>query len=305
MTGSSVLTLSGSKVGWIGTGVMGLSMATRLQEESVNLFIHNRTKEKAKDLLEKGAVWIERPSQLIKEVDIIFMMVGLPEDVQSCVFGEVGFLKSEEDLSGKVVVDMTTSSPSLASKVGEFLGKRGILSLDAPVSGGDIGAVNGTLSIMVGGDETGFHKLKNFWEVLGKTVVYHGSHGLGQHAKMVNQTLIATNMIGVSEALLYAHKAGMDPWKVLDSVESGAAASWSLSQLGRRILKRDFSPGFYVEHFIKDMGIALEEAKRMNLSLPGLSLAHQLYLALKAQGGAKLGTQALYRALERINNIPS
>ena len=305
MTESSAFTLSGLKVGWIGTGVMGLSMAKRLQKESVSLFIHNRTKEKTKTLLKEGATWIERPCDLIEKVDIIFMMVGLPEDVESCVFGKHGFLKSNEMLSGKIVVDMTTSSPSLAMKVGEALQEKGALSLDAPVSGGDIGAVNGTLSIMVGGDKSGFHKLKNFWEVLGKTVVYHGSYGLGQHAKMVNQTLIATNMIGVSEALLYAHKAGMDPWKVLESVESGAAASWSLSQLGRRILNKDFSPGFYVDHFIKDMGIALEEAKRMNLSLPGLSLAHQLYIALRAQGGGQMGTQALYKALERVNNILS
>ncbi|MEC7182612.1 MAG: NAD(P)-dependent oxidoreductase [Bdellovibrionota bacterium] len=305
MTESSALTLSGLNVGWIGTGVMGLSMAKRLQKERVNLFVHNRTKEKARDLLNEGAVWVDRPCDLIEKVNIVFMMVGLPEDVHSCIFGENGFLQSEKELSGKVVVDMTTSSPSLALKVGEMLGQRGALSLDAPVSGGDIGAVNGTLSIMVGGDEAAFQKLRYFWEILGKTIVYHGSYGLGQHAKMVNQTLIATNMIGVSEALLYAYKVGMDPWKVLESVESGAAASWSLSQLGRRILKKDFTPGFYVDHFIKDMGIALEEAKKMDLGLPGLSLAHQLYLALKDQGGGQLGTQALYKALERINNISS
>ena len=288
-----------TKVGWIGTGVMGHSMAMRLLKKNIPLVVHNRSKSKTKELIKEGALWAESPSEVAKQADVIFQMVGLPDDVEECTLGEKGVLEGISE--GKIFVDMTTSSPSLAQKIGEAFKAKKVLTLDAPVSGGDIGAREGTLSIMVGGDEKAFQSLEKFWDILGKTVVYQGLHGAGQHTKMVNQVLIATNMIGVCEGLLYAYRSGMDPWKVLESVESGAAASWSLSQLGRRVLDKNFEPGFYVEHFIKDMGLALDEAKKMNLSLPGLALAHQLYIALKAQGGGKKGTQALFLALSELS----
>ena len=288
-----------TKVGWIGTGVMGHSMAMRLLKKNIPLVVHNRSESKTKELIKEGALWAESPCEVAKQTDVIFQMVGLPEDVEQCTLGEKGVLEGISE--GKIFVDMTTSSPSLAQKIGEAFKAKKALTLDAPVSGGDIGAREGTLSIMVGGDEKAFQSLEKFWNILGKTVVYQGPHGAGQHTKMVNQILIATNMIGVCEGILYAYRSGMDPWKVLESVESGAASSWSLSQLGRRVLDKNFEPGFYVEHFIKDMGLALDEAKKMNLCLPGLALAHQLYIALKAQGGGKKGTQALFLALSELS----
>jgi 3-hydroxyisobutyrate dehydrogenase len=204
---------------------------------------------------------------------------------------------------GSTLIDFTTSEPSLAKELAALAGERGIEAIDAPVSGGDIGARNATLSIMLGGDELACRRWQPLFETLGKTIVYQGPPGSGQHTKMVNQTLIASNMIGVCEALLYAHRAGLDLERVMQSVGSGAAGSWSLSNLGPRIIGNNFDPGFFVEHFVKDMGIVLQEAKRMQLALPGLSLAHQLYVALQAQGGGRLGTHALQLALARMSGL--
>ena len=263
--------------------------------------VYSRTKSKAQPLLDRGAVWADTPQAVAQASDVIFTIVGFPADVREVLLGEDGALSGAA--AGSVLVDMTTSDPSLAVEIAEQASAKGIFSVDAPVSGGDIGAKNGTLSIMIGGDADVVEALQPCWQAMGKTIVHQGPAGSGQHTKMVNQILIATNMIGVCEALLYGHRAGLDLPTVLQSVGSGAAGSWSLSNLGPRIMDNNFDPGFFVEHFIKDMGIALAEAKRMRLSLPGLALAHQLYVALQAQGHGRDGTQALQLALSNLSNV--
>jgi 3-hydroxyisobutyrate dehydrogenase len=233
--------------------------------------------------------------------DVVFTLVGFPEDVREVVLGEEGALAG--CAPGNVLVDMTTSEPSLAVEIARAAAARGVHAVDAPVSGGDVGAREARLSIMIGGETEAVQALQPCWERMGRTVVHQGGPGAGQHAKMVNQTLIASNMVGVCEALLYAQRAGLDLETVLESVASGAAGSWSLSNLGPRIIANDFAPGFFVEHFVKDMGIALREAERMNLALPGLALARQLYVALSAQGHGRSGTQALALALATLSGV--
>ncbi len=290
-----------ARIGWIGTGVMGASMAAHLLAAGHPLSVHTRTRERATALLERGALWAASAAELGATCDVVFTMVGFPADVRDVVLGRDGLLSTARP--GSVLVDMTTSEPSLAREIHAAAKERGIESLDAPVSGGDVGARNAALSIMVGGDEETFARVRPLLELLGTTIVHQGPAGSGQHTKMVNQTLIATGMIGVCEALLYAVKAGLDPETVLESVSGGAAGSWSLSNYAPRMLRGDFAPGFFVEHFIKDMGIALEEARRMDLALPGLALAHELYLSLRAQGGGRDGTQALIRSLARLSAV--
>jgi 3-hydroxyisobutyrate dehydrogenase len=290
-----------ARIGWIGTGVMGVSMAGHLMDGGHVLTVYSRTRERAEPLLERGALWSGSPAELAAGADVVFTMVGLPSDVREVILGPHGVLSTLK--AGGVIVDMTTSEPSLAAEIYETGRGLGIDSIDAPVSGGDIGARNATLSIMVGGDAAAVERVRPLLELLGKTIVHQGPAGSGQHTKMVNQTLIATGMIGVCEALLYAHGAGLDPEKVLESVGGGAAGSWSLSNYAPRMLSGDYAPGFMVEHFIKDMEITLAEARRMNLALPGLSLAHELYLALRAQGGGRQGTQALIRALASLSAV--
>jgi len=290
-----------TKLGWIGTGVMGSSMAGHLLDAGFSVTVYTRSKEKAAALIDKGAAWADSPKAVAMASDVVFSIVGFPEDVREVMLGENGALIGSK--AGNILVDMTTSDPSLAIEIAETAQKSGVHSVDAPVSGGDVGAKNGTLSIMIGGDEAVVSALNPCWEAMGQTIVHQGPVGAGQHTKMVNQTLIATNMIGVCEALLYGYKAGLDLPTVLKSVGSGAAGSWSLSNLGPRIMENNFDPGFFVEHFIKDMGIALAEAKKMELSLPGLALAHQLYLALQAQGHGRDGTHALQLALAQMANV--
>jgi 3-hydroxyisobutyrate dehydrogenase len=232
---------------------------------------------------------------------VVFAIVGFPKDVREVFLGADGALAGSK--SGNILVDMTTSEPSLAVEIYEAAKARGVYAVDAPVSGGDIGAKEARLSIMIGGDRDVVEALHPCWETMGKTIIHQGAAGAGQHTKAVNQTLIATNMIGVCEALLYAYKAGLDLNTVLQSVAPGAAGSWSLSNLGPRIIANNFDPGFFVEHFIKDMGIALDEANRMGLSLPGLALSRQLYVALKAQGHGRDGTHALMLALSELSGI--
>ncbi|MBF2356802.1 NAD(P)-dependent oxidoreductase [Listeria welshimeri] len=281
------------KIGFVGTGVMGSSMASHLLEAGYDVFIYTRTKSKAEELLTKGAKWIDTPQALAKKVDVLISMVGYPKDVEELYLGQNGFL---ENLSpGAVAIDMTTSSPVLAKKIAEAFREKGIGALDAPVSGGDIGAKNGTLAIMVGGAEDVFLKVKPIFEILGSSVILQGDAGAGQHTKMVNQIAIASNMIGVTEAIIYAEAAGLKPARVLESISGGAAGSWSLSNLIPRVLQDDFSPGFFIKHFIKDMGIALSEAKQMGLELPGLSLAEKMYQTLADQGLSEEGTQALIK----------
>ncbi len=290
-----------TRLGWIGTGVMGASMCGHLMERGFAMSIFSRTHAKAESLLEQGAQWADSPRAVAQQSDVVFSIVGFPCDVRRVVLGADGALAG--CTTGNILVDMTTSEPSLAIEIAEAAGQRGVYSVDAPVSGGDVGAREARLSIMIGGDKSVVAALQTCWEAMGKTIVYQGGPGAGQHTKMVNQTLIATNMIGVCESLLYAYRAGLDLKTVLQSVGSGAAGSWSLSNLGPRIIDNHFDPGFFVEHFIKDMGIALDEANRMGLSLPGLALAKQLYLALAAQGHARDGTHALQLALAALSGI--
>jgi len=290
-----------TRIGWIGTGVMGAPMCRHLMDKGFSATVHNRTREKAEPLLDKGADWADTPKAIAEASDVIFTMVGFPEDVREVIMGEGGILAGAK--AGSVVVDMTTSRPSLAIEIHDAAKKKGVHAVDAPVSGGDVGAREARLSIMIGGDKEVVEDLRPLFDAMGKTIVHQGPAGAGQHTKMVNQTLIATNMIGVCEALLYAYKAGLDLETVMQSVASGAAGSWSLSNLGPRVIANNFGPGFFVEHFIKDMGIVLDEAKRMELALPGVALAHQLYLALQAQGHGRKGTHALTLALAGLASV--
>lgn len=280
---------------------MGKSMWGHLLAAGYTTTVYSRTKSKSDDLLAAGARWAETPKQVAEASDVIFSIVGFPADVRSVILGTDGVLAGCKP--GNIIVDMTTSQPSLAIEIAEAAAAQQVHSIDAPVSGGDIGAKEARLSIMIGGAESAVTSIQPLLKLMGQTIVRQGGPGAGQHTKMVNQTLIATNMIGVCEALLYAHQAGLDLETVMQSVSSGAAGSWSLSNLGPRIINHNFDPGFFVEHFVKDMGIALDEAKRMNLSLPGLALAHQLYIALQAQGHGKAGTHALQLALASLSGI--
>ncbi len=290
-----------TQIGWIGTGVMGLSMCGHLMTAGFAATVFNRSKDKAKPLLDKGARWVDSPKQVAAASDVVFSIVGFPADVRSVTLGPEGTLAGSRP--GTILVDMTTSEPSLAVEIAQAAKKAGVHSVDAPVSGGDVGAKEARLSIMIGGDKEVVDALAPCWQAMGKTIVHQGAAGAGQHTKMVNQVLIATNMIGVCEALLYGYRAGLDLNVVLQSVASGAAGSWSLSNLGPRIIGGNFAPGFLVEHFIKDMGIALAESKRMGLSMPGLALAHQLYVALAAQGHGRDGTHALELALASLSGL--
>ena len=290
-----------TRIGWIGTGVMGSSMCGHLIDAGFSATVHSRTREKARPLVQRGAAWADTPRAVAEASDVVFTIVGFPSDVRSVILGDAGALGGCS--AGDVLVDMTTSEPSLAVEIAEAAGPKGVHSIDAPVSGGDVGAKNAALSIMIGGDQDVVRALDPCWQAMGKTIVRQGGPGAGQHTKMVNQTLIASNMIGVCEALLYAYRAALDLPTVMESVASGAAGSWSLSNLGPRIIDGNFDPGFFVEHFIKDMGIALAEAKQMGLSLPGLALAHQLYIALASQGHSRDGTHALELALASLSGI--
>ncbi|WP_164667856.1 NAD(P)-dependent oxidoreductase [Virgibacillus doumboii] len=285
-----------STIGLIGTGVMGKSMARNLQKAGYSTSVFTRTKEKAHELLENGAAWKESVAELAKTSDVIITMVGYPSDVERVYFGEDGII--EKAKAGTYVIDMTTSKPALATEIFQKAKERNIHVLDAPVSGGDVGAKNGALAIMVGGEREVFDEVLPLFEVMGENIVLQGDAGAGQHTKMANQIAIATNMIGVCEAIVYAKKAGLDPSRVLDSISTGAAGSFSLSKLAPRMLEDDYAPGFYVKHFIKDMTIALESAQEMGLSTPGLELSLKLYKRLAEKGESDSGTQALIKLFE-------
>ena len=290
-----------TRIGWIGTGVMGSSMCGHLINAGFAATVYSRTKPKAEGLISNGASWAASPREVAQNSDVVFSIVGFPSDVREVMLGENGALAGAK--AGCVLVDMTTSQPALAMEIDAAARAKGVHSVDAPVSGGDIGARNAALSIMIGGDADVVTALQPMWEAMGKTIVHQGPAGSGQHTKMVNQILIATGMIGVCEALLYGYKSGLDLPTVLKSVSSGAAGSWSLSNLGPRIIDNNFDPGFFVEHFIKDMGIALEESRRMGLSMPGLALGQQLYQAVMAQGFGRNGTHSLMLALAGLSGI--
>lgn len=287
-------------IGWIGTGIMGAPMCGHLLARGYEVRLYTRTLAKAAALLDQGAVWAVSPRQALDHCDVLFTMVGFPEDVRRVYWGEAGLLAGLRP--GVTLVDMTTTAPSLAQEIHAAARAKGAQAVDAPVSGGDVGARQATLSIMVGGEKEAVDRLRPLLEVMGKTIVHQGGPGSGQHAKLSNQLVIAGTMIGVCESLLYGFKAGLDLPTLLQSISGGAAACRSLDVLAPRMLQRDFAPGFLVDHFVKDMGLALAEAVRMNLALPGLALVHQLYLAVQAQGHGRDGTQALLLALERLSN---
>lgn len=279
------------EIGFIGTGVMGNSLVKHLLNAGHDVAIYTRTAKKAENLVAMGAELKESPKEVAQYAQVLFTMVGYPTDVEEVYFGNNGILGHAK--AGAVLIDLTTSKPELAERIYEAAAQNGLKALDAPVSGGDIGAQKGTLSIMVGGDEETFNEALPLFELLGENIVFQGAAGAGQHTKMCNQITIASNMIGVCESLIYAKKAGLDPEQVLRSISSGAAGSWSLSNLAPRMIKGDFAPGFYIKHFIKDMKIAAEEADRMDLDLPGLKLSLSMYEELAASGHSESGTQAL------------
>lgn len=290
-----------TRIGWIGTGVMGRWMCEHAMKKGFHATVYNRSREKAQPLLDLGAAFADTPKAVAESSDVIFAIVGFPSDVREVFLGQSGALAGAKPNS--VLVDMTTSEPSLAKEIYEAAKAKGVASLDAPVSGGDVGARNAALSIMIGGDQPVVAAVTPIFEAMGKTIIHQGGPGAGQHTKMVNQILISSNMIALCEGLLYGYKAGLDLETVFKSVSVGAAGSKALEVLGPRMLARNFEPGFYVEHFIKDMGIALAEAEKMNLCLPGLALAKQLYEAVRAQGYGRKGTHALLLALEQISGV--
>ncbi|HEY2787741.1 MAG TPA: NAD(P)-dependent oxidoreductase [Fimbriiglobus sp.] len=290
-----------TRIGWIGTGVMGRWMCQHVMAKGYSATVYNRSKAKAQPLLDLGATFADSPRKVAEASDVVFAIVGFPKDVREVFLGTDGALAGAKP--GAVLVDMTTSEPSLAKEIFESAKTKGVHSLDAPVSGGDVGAKNGTLSIMIGGEKATVEAVTPLFELMGKTIVHQGPAGAGQHTKMVNQILISSNMVALCEGLLYGYKCGLDLETVFKSVSVGAAGSKALDVLGPRILARNFEPGFYVEHFIKDMGIALAEAEKMNLALPGLALAKQLYESLRAIGYGRKGTQALVLALENMNGV--
>ena len=287
------------RVGWIGTGVMGSSMCGHVLAKGYPVVVYSRTKAKADALVERGAGWVDSPRTVGEQSDIVFTIVGFPADVREVYFGDKGLLAAAR--AGQIFVDMTTTEPSLAKQIYESAKAKGADAVDAPVSGGDIGARNATLSIMIGGDKQTVDRVMPLFETMGKRILYQGGPGAGQHTKMCNQIMIAGTMIGMCEALLYGHKAGSNLDTMVETIRGGAAGCWSLDNYAPRILKRDFAPGFVVDHFIKDMGIALAEADRMNIALPGLALVHQLYAVVRAQGHGRRGTHALMLALEEMS----
>jgi 3-hydroxyisobutyrate dehydrogenase len=276
-------------------------MCMHILKAGYSIYLYNRTKAKAEDLIKEGAEWCENPKDVAERCEITFTIVGYPSDVEEVYFGEDGILKGVR--KDAIIVDMTTSEPSLAQKIYEKAKSKKVSSIDAPVSGGDIGAKQATLAIMAGGDKETYERVLPFFQLMGKNIAYMGKAGAGQHTKMSNQILIASTMIGVVESLLYAYKAGNNLDEVISVIGKGAAGCWSINNLGPRIVKNNFDPGFFIKHFIKDMGIALKEAKNMNLSLPGLSLAYQFYIAAQAQGLESLGTHGLYKVFTQMNGI--
>jgi 3-hydroxyisobutyrate dehydrogenase len=291
--------LTGRRIGWIGTGVMGLPMCGHLIDAGAQVVAYSRSAKRVQPLLDKGARWAPSPRAVAEQSDVVFTMVGMPDDVRLVYFGGDGVMVSTR--AEHVLVDMTTTQPSLAVEIARAAAARNAMALDAPVSGGDVGARNATLSIMVGGEVEALERVRPLLERMGKTIVHEGDAGAGQHTKMCNQIVIAGTMIGVCESLLYAAKAGLDLEKMLASIRGGAAGCWTLDNLAPRVVKGNFDPGFLVEHFIKDMAIALDEAARMQLALPGLALVRQLYLATAARGHGRSGTHALFLALRELS----
>ncbi|MFP6900441.1 MAG: NAD(P)-dependent oxidoreductase [Opitutales bacterium] len=288
-----------NNVGWIGTGVMGQPMAGHLLKAGYQVRVYNRTKDKAATLLEQGAEWRESPGEAAEGCDFVFVIVGFPSDVESVFLGESGILTKAK--TGAVLIDMTTSDPALAERIHAEATAREMSALDAPVSGGDLGARNASLAIMVGGEQGAFDAALPLFRVMGENIAYFGPAGSGQRVKMSNQILIASTMIGVVESMLYATRAGLSMDAVIDLIGQGAAGCWSINNLGRRIAKQDFDPGFFIKHFVKDMGIALHDASQLGLDLPGLAMAKEFYDKAMVSGLENDGTQALFKIFADMN----
>lgn len=285
-----------TNIGFVGTGVMGCPMATHILKEGYKLYVYNRTSTKAQSLIDSGAYLCENPGQVAKNCDVIFAIVGFPQDVESIFLSPDGIVENAK--SGSIIVDMTTSRPDLAQKIAAIAANKGIKSLDAPVSGGDVGAKSGKLSIMVGGEREAYDRVLPLFELMGGNVVYQGPAGSGQHTKMANQIAIASTMLAMCESLTYARKAGLDPKTVLKSISSGAAGSWTLDNLAPRILREDYEPGFFVKHFIKDMQIAIDSGESMGVDVSALKVAKSKFDQIAAKGFMEKGTQSLIKAYE-------
>jgi len=281
-----------ASIGFVGVGIMGQSMAGHLLAAGYQVHVYNRTKSKTDALIAKGATWHDTPGAVAAQSDLIITMVGFPSDVEEVYFGENGIIANAKDA---ILVDMTTSSPSLARKIAQEAAQKGLASIDAPVSGGDIGARDAKLTIMVGGDQDVFNHVLPVLQKLGTSIILQGGPGMGQHTKMCNQIVIASTIMGVAEGLSYAKKVGLDPAQVLQSIGGGAASGFQLNVLGAKMIVGDYAPGFYVEHFIKDLKIALTEAEQMNLALPGLTLAKSLFEKMAAKGLQRNGTQGIFQ----------
>ena len=284
--------VKGTKIAFIGTGVMGASMAGHLLAAGAKVTVYNRTREKAKGLLETGATWADTPALAAKGASVVFTMVGYPSDVESVYLGTGGIIESSEP--GTILVDHSTSDPTLAARISAAAKVRGLAAIDAPVSGGDLGARNATLTIMVGGDELAYESVLPILNTMGKIVIRQGGPGAGQHTKMANQIAVAANMCGAIEAILYAENAGLDPRRVLQSIGGGSAQSWQLTNMVPRMLDGNFEPGFYSKHFLKDLRIALNSAKAMGAKLPLLELSERLFTLMTEQGFAEKGSHAMY-----------
>jgi 3-hydroxyisobutyrate dehydrogenase len=293
--------MSATRIGWVGTGVMGLSMCGHLQAKGHPVTIFSRTKSKAQSLIDKGAAWADSPAKVAERSDVVFTIVGLPSDVRSVYLEEGGILQAAR--RGTIAVDMTTTPPSLTREIYDAAKAKGVSAIDAPVSGGDVGARNATLSIMIGGDKDAVERVMPLFQAMGKNIVHLGGPGDGQHTKMCNQIVLAGTIIGVCESLLYGYKAGLNLDAMLSAISRGAAQCWILDNLAPKMVKRNFDPGFFVEHFEKDLGIALEECRGMGIAMPGLALVRQFYVALKSQGHGRLGYHSLLLALEQLSAI--
>lgn len=280
-------------IGFVGTGVMGQSIVKHLLKAGHSVFIYTRTKSKAEKLISEGAVWCKSPLEVASQTNFIFTMVGYPSDVEEVYYGDFGLFRTESE--GKVFVDLTTSTPTLAKRIFETAQSRGAQAIDAPVSGGDLGAKKGTLTVMAGGEEKAFEQVRPVIDLFSSDLNLHGGPGSGQHTKMANQIMVAGTMTGLSEMLVYAQSAGLDLEKVIKTLMGGAASNWSLQNYGPRILKEDYSPGFFVKHFVKDLKIVLDEAEKMDLHLPSTQLACRLYEELTEEGYEDSGTQALIK----------
>lgn len=287
------------KIGWIGLGVMGEPMCAHLVNAGHELSVYTRSGHKAKALLEAGASWCDCPEKIATRCDIIFTMVGTGDEVRSVYFSEKGLFAAQ--IKGKLFIDMGTTAPSLSVEIAEYCSAHGAEAIDAPVSGGDVGARNASLSIMAGGSAEAVESVASLFDCLGSYRLL-GGPGSGQHCKMSNQIAVAGTMIGVCEALLYASRAGLDMEKLVAAISSGAAGCWTLDNLAPRIVRQDYAPGFMVDHLIKDLGIAISECESMKMELPGLSLARTLYSKVSQLGHGRSGTQALILALAELDS---